>query len=185
MPVPKNSEKEPEDNVDSLQDLIQDLKGDFKLNITDGADYLSDELLQNIGNAFIIISKYKDPANLSSTDPLTLQADSLALQAMIALNSRELTKLIASSEICDDTLKVKKSKASLEAKRIKKEKGLKITVESIKDVTSVVAEEYIEEAANLKVASEFAKFVYYTVRDFAAFLDRATSRALKFDPEVR
>lgn len=186
MPVPRTNSSNDAittSSTDDVQTLIEDLKLDFRININDFESALPDGFLEEVSKAFSIIGKYKEGVTCETFSPLQLQNDCLALQAILSCNSQSISGLMSHDESFDDSLKVIKSKTALEAKRLKKQRGLKITVEDLKDVTQVALEELVNESLTLHSAAEFAKFFYYTVRDFAAFLDRATARSFKFDPE--
>ena len=168
-------------NIKTIEDFSDELTCEDELDLLPPRALLKKEDYENIERSFTIISKYKDPSWITGLSVSDIQGDLIALQASQVELASKFSILISHSEGAEERLRVSRSKIRVNAKSLKKRfesegHQVKITLEDVKDLSYVKTEDLWSDTQKVKQSADFAKFVYYAIRDHVLMLDKAVQR---------
>ena len=171
-----------------ISELISSIQVDADLPIKAPKDILGQEDYEEIKKTFDIISKYKKPDWMADIPEVEIQADIVSLQVALVGLSEKFSLMSTYQDAEADRLKIARSKVRLALKQEKttaesQGKQVRITADDIKDASLALTEELSKKYEEAQIATNFLKFVYYSVRDSVSLLDRALTRIYKFIPE--
>ena len=176
------------DNIFDVNDLIQSINVSDAISIRTPKEILGEEEYKVVKETFDIMAKYKKTDWMADIPEVELQADIVTLQVTLVTLAEKFCLMHSYQDAEADRLKIARSKVRLSLKQQKSNaetagKQVKITAEDIKDASLALTEDLAKKYEDIQIATNFLKFVYYSVRDAVNLLDRALTRIYKFTPE--
>lgn len=170
----------------TIKDFDTQVIPNLPLNLRAPKEYISDEVYNLVTDMFKVVGKYRQKDWCNDIPVSEMQADVLYLQSLQATLAYHSSVIISYAEQIEDQLKIARSKVRVNSRTLKttfEEAGnsVMITLDDIKDLSYTKTEALFEKLADAKIASEFLKFVYYSVRDHVTFLDKAVQRLYKIE----
>lgn len=129
-----------------------------------------------------ITDKYRNNGWLSDLSLQEIQTDVVVLQSCQIRLTELTSNLISAVAYSEEFMKTERSKARLKCLQ---QKGLfKVTAEDAKSISYAVTEEVMKQVAMYTSASNFFKYLNYSVRGIIEILDRGLSRLTRVE-EIR
>lgn len=175
------------DKITTITDLIKRINVDSSIVIKTPKELLDIKDYSLIEEAFKVVTKYRSHDWMSEISESELQSDIIYLQCTVVLLSEKISLIGSYQDFEEDKVKTARAKIRLALKQMKQEADTsgpsKITQEDIKDASIALTEELSDKFENLKIGTNFIKFVFYSLKDQVSYLDKALHRMYSFIPE--
>ena len=171
-----------------VKELIASIQVDDKLPIRTPKEIIGEEDYKIIKDTFNIVAKYRTIDWMADIPVSELQADIIALQMNLITLSDKFCMMSTEKDAEADGLKIARSKVRLTLKKQKTDaeesgKQVKVTADDIKDASLALTEQLAQKYSDIHIASNFLKFVYYSVRDAVSLMDKALHRMYHFSSD--
>lgn len=170
----------------TLKDFTEGIASVGPLNIQLPQTLLSTEDYALIKEMFDIVSKYRQADWITILSLTEMQQDLLRLQAMqvsLQLTTGCITAYASSNE---EQLKIARSKVRINARTLKQDfedagDSVNVTLDDIKELSYVKTEDMFNKLEETRIASEFLKYVYFSIKDHVFMLNSTIQRLARHE----
>lgn len=178
---------QPDNKIHSILDLMDKVSVDDTFSIKTPKEVLSDVDYKLVKETYDIINKYRNNTWMSEIPESEIQNDIIYLQCTVVLLAEKVSQISSLQDSEEDKIKIQRSKVRLALKQGKQDlekTGLvKITNDEIKDASLALTETLASRYEDIKIGSNFIKYVFYAVKDMVQLLEKALTRMYRFIPE--
>ena len=173
-------------NKRSIKDFESALQASNPLDLMLPQEILTDDDYKLIQSLCDTVAKYKAKDWLTTMSVTEMHTDLMYLQAGLVDMQYKFGVLTSYTESLKDNLKIARSKIRVNAKSLKQsfeESGdsVSITAEDVECLSYVKTEDIWKKSENHRIASDFVKFIYFSIKDHVNMLDHTIQRISRYE----
>lgn len=170
----------------TIKDFKENISIDMPLDICTPDSLISEEDYLLIKDMFDVVCKYKSGNWISEMSISEMHSDLMRLQAMQVTLMFKMGTLTAYASSNEEQLKIARSKVRINARTLKQEyeeagDAVSVTLDDLKELSYVKTENIWKKLENSRIASEFIKYVYFSIKDHIFMLNSTIQRISKHE----
>jgi len=170
----------------TIKDFTDSISVDGPLDIPTPETLLSAEDYGLVKEMFDIVSKYRSPTWITDMSITEMHQDLLRLQSMQVSLMFKMGAIAAAASTSEEQLKIARSKVRINSRNLKQEfeedgNSVSITLDDIKELSYTKTEDMFSKLEQNRIASEFIKYVYFSIKDHIFMLNNTVQRISKYE----